>query len=726
MYARIVLRDFRNGLADELKHFDSNQARAALGAALAALAAVLLSDWLNLPKPYWAGVSALVVSRSSYASSLIKGVLRVIGTISGCILALVLVGTFIDNSFAMLCLIFFVSVGTVLVSSYRDKDSYAWTMCGFMIVLVSIAGLTNPNNVYNFAFYRTFEISLGTIMAVIMSAIVNPVIPSQVAVQKMVGVWTDLADALRCGGSGWENGQHDIERIRDLKQRTKSTLDQLPKLVFESRVEGGLTPEQVALFSRLHSIAARFSKRLFILLEWRTALLQGYPALFTTEITEISTQLDTIAQAVEQNLVSSDEVAIANAAQSLSSAVDTLISRHLNYIHAEEHDGRTVEEILAWGEFQRMITKLSNSFQELVSSELVESGSKNKPAVRERMLVKQALSLGLATVLVPLIWKWLDLPGMLQIGVTSLILLNPDPVETWRKGVLRFTGCVTGGSLGLLLLGVFVGHYLGTWATAYFILIFIFSYIDHGDPRCSYTGLQGGIALTMTLVQGLGPGTSLEPPLTRLCGILAGFALWNIIHSLFGGYNPMREFPIQLKNMFTNLAEALSGATEGEKERYIAEVESTLKIAHKAQDVLIWQGSLNPSDIAISQDVLVNADKINDELRQALQIPENPEARSMLAESALRLPCLLHEAGNYLLVPFTWHALHKLLDNVEQDFENDFKKINKFASDHNIGHEARLEAAVVLMSMKSLLQSLAVVAEKVRADGVFEGLMTDS
>ncbi|GKT28451.1 FUSC family protein, partial [Aduncisulcus paluster] len=152
---------------------------------------------------------------------------------------------------------------------------------------------------------------------------------------------------------------------------------------------------------------------------------------------------------------------------------------------------------------------------------------------QESELTKQAISLGLAMVSVPLIWKWLDLPGVLQIGVTSLILLQPDPMQSWRKGILRLLGCMAGGSIGLLLLGSPAGHYIITWGAAYWVLIFCFSYIDHGDPRCSYMGLQGGIALTLTLVQGLGPGTELQPPITRLCGILAGLILWNIIHALF-------------------------------------------------------------------------------------------------------------------------------------------------------------------------------------------------
>ncbi|NDV27345.1 FUSC family protein [Desulfovibrio sp. JC010] len=346
MYAASAFEEFKQGLAHELSHFSRTQARCALGAATAALCAVLIANWLNLEKPYWAGISALVVSRSSYDASLVKGILRIIGTICGCVLALILLGAFIGNVFAILCIIFFTSVATVVVTEIRGKDSYAWSMSGFMIVLLSIAGLVVPQNIFDFAFFRTFEISLGTLMAIVMSAV---------------------------------------------------------------------------------------------------------------------------------------------------------------FVGSEPDENIPVTSPSA--------------------------NSKISPA-QESELIKQAISLALAMVSVPLIWRWLDLPGILQIGVTSLILLQPSPELTWRKGILRISGCVIGGSIGLLLLGTTPGHYLITWAASYWVLLLIFSYIDHGDPRCSYMGLQGGIALTLTLVQGLGPGTELQPPITRLCGILAALVLWNIIHAL--------------------------------------------------------------------------------------------------------------------------------------------------------------------------------------------------
>ncbi|WP_291328937.1 hypothetical protein [Desulfovibrio sp. UCD-KL4C] len=62
----------------------------------------------------------------------------------------------------------------------------------------------------------------------------------------------------------------------------------------------------------------------------------------------------------------------------------------------------------------------------------------------------------------------------------------------------------------------------------------------------------------------------------------------------------------------------------------------------------------------------------------------------------------------------------KVRDNIEQNFENDFRKSSEFANDNNIGHKERIEAAVVLMAIKNLLQSLAVVADIIQTDDFFK------
>ena len=714
MFAQRLFQDFREGLTAEIRGFSftSRQARAALGAALAALCAVLLADRLNLHNPYWAGITALVVSRTTYAASLAKGALRVIGTVTGCALALLLVGACIDNTFAMLCLIFFTSTATVLVSAQRGADAYAWSMAGFMIVLISVAGLSIPTGLYEYAFYRTFEISLGTVVAVTMSALVNPRSSADAAVERLATAWSGLARALRMAAANWRHGSLDGDALQDWQRETRSALSTLPGLIFEGRVEGSFTPEQTALASRLGRIAAHFTRRAAILIGDRPALLHGYAGQFAPEVDNLASSLDTAAQAVRRAVrAPNGHTLLKQPAAALRQAVRELERKHRELMAGESPPALSPEETLTWAAFRGFADALAATLDDIASNASAVNAPQKRHAPLENLLVKQAVSLGLALVAVPLIWKYLDLPGAVQIGVTSLVLLQPDPVETWRKGILRLSGCVIGGGIGLLLLGTPVGHSLELWGAAYFILIFLFSYINHGDSRCSYTGLQAGIALTMTLVQGLEPGTSLEPPLTRVCGILAGFALWNVIHTLLGGDSPLQDVRVHMREFLAALSSAVRAVQRRERAQALQTASIRLEAARKAQDLLLWQGSLKAGDIAALQEVLSDADRVMSEAPQALLHSEN-RAAAVLDAAELSLPALLRRAGQALqfqqqAASAPENSFGGILAELDRTFEADVATGHRLADACGLPPEERFSTAGALMAQKNMLQALA-------------------
>jgi uncharacterized membrane protein YccC len=717
VYARLVFRDCRSGLAAEARKFSlySQQARAAFGAALAVVAAVLVSDWLNLEQAYWAGISALVVSRTTYAASLAKGALRIVGTFFGCLLALILVGWCADNTFALLCLVFFFGSGVVIVASTRGKDVYAWFMCGFMVALVSISALNDPNGTFDFAFYRTFEITVGSVSAIVMSAIVNPASSSEAAAAALSRVFANLAEAVSLLGKGWAEGALDEERIASVRDRVKSELRSLHALVYEGRMEGGFNSEQTALAARLCRGADDFSMRLFLLLGQRTALLQGYAGLFRPEMDRLAAALDEAARAVEAALRKpqvSDEIVLASG--ELRGAVHGLLDRHQSFLDLGRNQGRSGDEMLAWSEFLALVSALAESFGADSANE-ARSEKGQKKVVLESMVVRQAVSAGLSMVLVPLIWKWCDFPGAVQLAVTAMIVLQPDPVETWRKGFLRLSGGIVGGSIGLLLLGTPVGHEFTLWIVVYFALLFLFSYLDHGDSRCSYIGLQGGMALTLTLVQGLGPAESLEPPIVRVCGILAGVLLMNVIYTLLGGYSPMQDLKGHLQGMLAGLGRAVPALDEEERKAACAEAKAHFKAAARAQDLLVGQAGVKLEDAVLLQAFLADARRAVNEAPQAMAPAMDPDARVLLSDTELRIPKLLHKTGEALRQAGTksgvpWAEVCGMLKNVQEDFAADVALLRRNVKARASSRKTRMEVAAFAMALKGLLEALADMA----------------
>ena len=63
------------------------QAKLAFKAALASLIAILLAIWLQTDHYYWAGITAIVVTRPNIGETFLKGLNRLCGTLLGGILA---------------------------------------------------------------------------------------------------------------------------------------------------------------------------------------------------------------------------------------------------------------------------------------------------------------------------------------------------------------------------------------------------------------------------------------------------------------------------------------------------------------------------------------------------------------------------------------------------------------------------------------------------------------
>lgn len=736
MYTRLVFSDFRQGLAAEARGFNlaSSQARAALGAALAAVSATLLADALNLERSYWSGITALVVSRATYAASLTKGALRIVGTIAGCVLALILVGLCINNNFAMLCLLFFSSAGAVLAGAVRGRDAYAFSMCGFMAALIALAAFSDPNGVFDFAFYRTFEIGLGSVVAVAVSALVNPVASSGVAAARLGEAWTCLARGFELAvpgpGAFSAVGSDRADKARRLGRHVESLTASLPQLIFEGLAEGGFGPEQTALASRLCRSAAETGQRMFLVFDRLNRLERlGYSpgAPYAAELDEAAARLFDVAAAVEPALTGKDRSAFAALPVApLERAVDALLERHQALLKAGGLESRSGEEALVWSEFLRLASDLSLTLGNLAEAD-AGAGGPGKKAILESIVVRQALSAGLALVLIPLIWKWFYFPGATQIGVTALIALQADPVETWRKGFLRLSGCLVGGGLGLFLLGTPVAHSLVPWTLAYFGLLFLFSYIDHGDSRCSYLGLQAGIALTVTLVQDMGPAVNLEPPVVRLCSILTGVLLLNVIHSLLGGYSPLRDLRDHIRRFLSDLAGMMTGAYDTKApvvETALAEASASLKAARRAQDILVWQGELDARDGAEFQDMLTDAERVLSNARAALTRPGDPDARMLLSSQVSRMSSLRGAVGESLWRALKrgvspWSDVRGLLRNLDEDFESDAAAMRRLARERTLPQQARMEAAAAVMALKGLLEALASMAGRAEAACLF-------
>jgi len=148
--------------------------------------------------------------------------------------------------------------------------------------------------------------------------------------------------------------------------------------------------------------------------------------------------------------------------------------------------------------------------------------------------VQHAVRCGIAVVVVLLIWNFLDLPSLSQIAITvTAVMAVPVTAANDRldmrgivtgRAIQRLIGCLLGGVLGLLCLGMqLTSHAL--WLLVLFGGVWICVHVQASKAAISYAGNQAAIVFIVTIAQGFGPPTSILPGIDRFAGILGGLAV---------------------------------------------------------------------------------------------------------------------------------------------------------------------------------------------------------
>src|SRR5271169_1645649 len=91
-----MLRGIVEALSTELRSLEPRGARGteAIGAAMSVTLAAVVAFAVHSDEPWWAAISAWMVTRSTLAMALSRGVMRVIGSAIGATMAVILLGLF--------------------------------------------------------------------------------------------------------------------------------------------------------------------------------------------------------------------------------------------------------------------------------------------------------------------------------------------------------------------------------------------------------------------------------------------------------------------------------------------------------------------------------------------------------------------------------------------------------------------------------------------------------
>jgi uncharacterized membrane protein YccC len=162
---------------------------------------------------------------------------------------------------------------------------------------------------------------------------------------------------------------------------------------------------------------------------------------------------------------------------------------------------------------------------------------------RNSYMLHHGLRTGLAVALVPVVWRVLALPDLSQMGISvaaamSVPALTGVPARDEQLITERMTqrvaGCLLGGSAALVALAFPASAMLVPWLLVLMAGAAIGAQIQVGQQKIAIVGMQGAIAVIVTLVQGQQPGETLSPAVLRLAGMLGALALLALVGLVLG------------------------------------------------------------------------------------------------------------------------------------------------------------------------------------------------
>jgi uncharacterized membrane protein YccC len=183
------------------------------GAALLALGIAL---WVDLPRPYWAMATVYITMQPLSGATRSKALYRVVGTLIGVAMAVVLVPPLVNAPEVLTLALALWTAGCLYLSLLdRSPRAYLFMLAGYTAALIGFPAVTSPETIFDTAVSRAEEITLGILCASLVASLVFPE-PVGPVLAARVGAW--LGEAGRWTGDVLSGaGEEPATRARRLR-----------------------------------------------------------------------------------------------------------------------------------------------------------------------------------------------------------------------------------------------------------------------------------------------------------------------------------------------------------------------------------------------------------------------------------------------------------------------------------------------------------------------------
>jgi len=161
---------------------------------LASMLALYLAFVLQLEAPYWAWLTVWIVAQPSAGMVLSKGLYRVVGTVCGSMLGVVLIALFAQTpELFVLALALIVAGCTVASNLLTNFRAYATALTAYTAGIIAASAINTPDQVFFIAMARTSCILLGITCAVLVTSFFAPHGSEEEVRHKLLAILKDAA-----------------------------------------------------------------------------------------------------------------------------------------------------------------------------------------------------------------------------------------------------------------------------------------------------------------------------------------------------------------------------------------------------------------------------------------------------------------------------------------------------------------------------------------------------
>ena len=132
-----------------------------------------LALWMDWDLARYGALAIVLISLSTSGASISKGVMRLIGTVIGCVVGLILVSWFSQARWSMM----FALASYLIFISYFMQTSrypYAWYVAGFVPMVIWSDTYGAVDNSFHFAIFRLLETASGVLIYSLVSVLLWP------------------------------------------------------------------------------------------------------------------------------------------------------------------------------------------------------------------------------------------------------------------------------------------------------------------------------------------------------------------------------------------------------------------------------------------------------------------------------------------------------------------------------------------------------------------------